>query len=280
MGENKRVIIASDIHYCDMGSYINQKVKRKWLKNDFKKAYKTNRYEALLLLGDYSLDHWVWGPQGCFINGGVSNAKLFKEHCLSDMAPKGVKVSMIPGNHEQYGNELWKELTGFTRSDSVVVGSVLFILLDTFAGNLDPTEHSDGTYTGSNVNEIKEIMAKHPDKKVVLCAHFFDMENESAEFKNLLSTENRILCLVCGHEHISKITSTGSDAGDKPILFDGHYARTTESNPLSCLYGYREIIINEDKITSKYIVPSHTYTIGKITFTNEYNEQNQIEIKF
>ena len=123
-------------------------------------------------------------------------------------------------------------------------------------------------------------MAKHPDKKVILCAHFFDMENESQEFKSLVANSEQIICLFCGHKHVSKIITTGEDAGNKPIIYTGHYCYSSDPNPLKCLMGYREVVIYNDKITSKYIIPSHTYNIEKVKFTNEYTEQDQIEIKF
>jgi Icc-related predicted phosphoesterase len=106
------------------------------------------------------------------------------------------------------------------------------------------------------------------------------MDAESEEFRELLRKEERILCLICGHVHNSRVLSTGEENGNKPILNTGHYSYSGERSPLRCLNGYRELTIEEDRITSKYIVPSHTYSIDGIRFTNEYAEQDEIEIKF
>ena len=74
---------------------------------------------------------------------------------------------------------------------------------------------TSGTYCGANVADIKELMARYPDKKVILCAHWFDMKLESEEFLELLRNEERILCLFCGHNHRSHIVSTGEENGKR-----------------------------------------------------------------
>ena len=283
MSENKRirVIIMSDIHYCADGFYgVDQKEKCERLCTDLEREYKNDAYSALLLLGDYSLDHWAWNTKGTYLTRGVSDTKTFREDCLDRMAPEGVARKMIAGNHEQYGEELWEKITGFCRKDYLVCGPVLFVLLDTFGGDLDPSEHSDGTYVGADVEYITELMARYPDKKVILCAHWFDMEKESEEFRALLSCEERIVCMFCGHNHISRIASSGESAGNKPIIYTGNYSYSGEKNPVRCLSGYREVIITDEGISSKYIVPSHTYTMEKMRFTTEYAEQDAIEVHF
>ena len=276
-----RIILMSDIHYCNEGWYgFTQEVKCRVLCADLEQEYAKDPYTALLLLGDYSLDHWAWLTKGTYLTRGVSDANAFKEHCLSRMAPEGCQVRMIAGNHEQYGAALWEKLTGFRREDHLVCGSVLFVLLDTFGGDLDPVVHSDGTYIGANVEKIKELMAQYPDKKVILCAHWFDMSKESEEFRRLLAKEVRIVCLFCGHNHLSSIAYTEADCGNKPIIFTGHYSYSGEKNAVRCLNGYREVVITEEGISSKYIMPSHTYTMENVKFTTEYTEQDRIEIAF
>ncbi len=281
MNKNTKVILISDIHYC-CADYFGrpQEEAARMLCNDLAAEYEKEPYNVLLLLGDYSLDHWAWQKKGTYISQGVSNTKLFAERYLDKLAPKGVNVRMIAGNHEQYGEELWHELTGHQRRDHIVIGDVLFILIDTFGANLDPTEHSDGTYCGANVADIKELMAKYPDKKVILCAHWFDINAESEEFCTLLRNEKRIICLFCGHKHKSHIVSTGAENGNKPIIYTGHYSYSGESDSIRCLPGYRVLEIDRDGIASKYVVHPHTYKIGNVRFSNEYAEHDIFELKF
>ena len=276
-----RVIIASDIHYCECGWYgMTREVVCDRMCEALENEYKNDPYEALLLLGDYSLDHWAWNTKGTYLTKGISNAKLFADKYIKRIAPEGVHVRMIAGNHEQYGDALWEELTGYTRRDHLVCGDILFILTDTYGGDLDPTEHSDGTYIGANMTDINELMARYPDKKVILCAHCFDVNSESEEFRELLRKEERILCLFCGHNHISRVASTGDENGNKPILYTGNYSYSGEGNPVRCLQGFRELVIDDEGISSKYIVPAATYTMGKVRFTTEYAEQDIFELKF
>lgn len=279
-GNRKRLILMSDIHYCNEWYGITPEIKRDMLCADLEREYEKDPYDALLLLGDYSLDHWLWNTKGSYLTQGISNTKRFAEDCLPRMAPQGVEVRMIAGNHEQYGEALWEDLTGFKRRDHLVCGSVLFILLDTFGADLDPTEHSDGTYIGANVSDIEDLMMRYPDKKVVLCAHWFDMGRESEEFRSLIAREDRIICMFCGHNHLSKCIPVGEEYGNKPIICTGHYSYSGEKNPIHCLNGYREVVITKDGISSKYIVPSHTYKMHSVRFTTEYAEQDEIEIKF
>ena len=46
---------------------------------------------------------------------------------------------MIAGNHEQYGDAKWREITGFPRSFTVECGNYVFILWDSYGADLDPT---------------------------------------------------------------------------------------------------------------------------------------------
>ena len=208
--EKTRIIIASDIHFCEEGWYgVSRDKKEVLLRADFQREYVKAPYEALLLLGDYSLDHWQWNTKGTWLTRGHSDTRLFAARCLPVMAPAGVAVRMVAGNHEQYGEALWQALTGgYSRRDHIVIGDILFVLSDTYGGDLDPDEHSDGTYIGADVAEIEALLARYPDKKVILCAHWFNMDRESEAFLALLRREARILCLVCGHNHTSRVAST------------------------------------------------------------------------
>lgn len=279
--KKSKVILMSDIHYrC--ANYFGRSPEEiaELLCEDLAAEYEKEPYDALLLLGDYSLDHWGWRTKGTYITKGISNAKIFAERYLERIVPDGVGVRMIAGNHEQYGEELWHELTGHWRRDHIVIGDILFILTDTFGADLDPTEHSDGTYSGANVADIKALMSNYPDKKVILCAHWFDMNRESQEFCELLRKEERVLCLFCGHNHQSCIQNTGENNGNKPILCTGHYSYSGEPNNIRCLPGYRVLEFDGVGLLSKYVVHPHTYQLDEVKFSNEYTEQDILELKF
>ena len=74
--KRKRIILASDLHYCESGFYgMSRDEIAENLCNDLKNEYSRDPYSALLLLGDYSLD-W-WGDQGTWQKEGFSDAVTF-----------------------------------------------------------------------------------------------------------------------------------------------------------------------------------------------------------
>lgn len=271
----------SDIHY-NCANYFGRdpEVAMECLSEDLGAEYEKAPYDALLLLGDYSLDHWAWQTKGTYLGAGVSNTKAFVEKYLPRLLKKGVEVRMIPGNHEQYGDELWNAFTGHKRQEHIVLGDILFILGDAYGADLDPIEHSDGTYVGADVEKIRALMAEYPDKKVILCAHWFDVTRESEDFRRLLCEEERILCLFCGHNHKSIIMNTGDGAGNKPILCTGHYSYSGEVNNILCPPGYRVLEFDESGLACKYVAHSHAYQIEGVSFTTEYAEINALYIPF
>jgi len=119
-----RVIIMSDIHYCESGWYgVSRDEKANELCADLKCEYERDPYSALLLLGDYSLDHWAWSTKGTYLTRGVSDTRLFRERYLDRLVPEGVEIRMIAGNHEQYGNELWQELQALSAGIILFAGT-------------------------------------------------------------------------------------------------------------------------------------------------------------
>ena len=236
--ENKRILIATDLHYCDKIWHDRTKYERmKLLCEVINAEYEKQPFDLMLCLGDYSLDFWAWETKGTYLNTpSVSDTANF----MKEVYPKfPVKPYMIPGNHEQYGNEKWKEITGFDRQYSIVYGDYVFLMCDTFAGNLDPTEHSDGTYTGIDTEFLKSALERHPDKKIILCAHdiLTDMENE--ELKQLIRENERILCAFAGHTHRSNTLILDEEWRNLPIFYCGDFSYSNNSDKPGCNSGFR-----------------------------------------
>lgn len=245
----KRVLIATDIHYCHfVHGGIPRDVRMKRLIDQINEEYEREPFECILMLGDYSLDHWAWQIKGSWLMEGKSNATEFvNKYCQDLPAP----CYMLAGNHEQYGEEKWREITGGAREHTVVVGDTLFILWDSYGADLDPDFHSDGTYTPPKVDEIRAIMDAHPDKKVILCSHYFK-PSDTDEEKALISDE-RIVCLVMGHTHSSKVLTLPESYGSKKILQAGAWIGMHAD--LGEVWGVRDIKLYDDRMTSDYIVP-------------------------
>jgi hypothetical protein len=182
---------------------------------------------------------------------------------------------MIAGNHEQYGHENWKRITGHERRVTVPYGNYLFIILDNFGGDLDPTDNSDGTYTPSDLAYIRAQMEAYPNTKVFLCAHDFNMEKETPEFCELLKREDRIICLFAGHTHRSDITDLGEACGHKCLIRDGQfsYSRDIENSR----WGWREVRFHDNgSVTTAYITPDSDMVLNGVMCHHDAGKQDEM----
>lgn len=281
--QKTRVLFVSDTHWCHIDWYgVTGEERMERLSAHIKEEYEKEPFGALIFLGDYSLDHWKWNVKGSYLAQGISYTKKFVDKCMPEFKKLGVPICMTAGNHEQYGEALWNEFTGCTRTDHVVVGDCLFIVLDTFGADLDPTEHSDGTYTPADMAFINELMAKYPDKKVVLCAHHFEPSRESEEFKTLVRENDRILCLTGGHTHLSNVVELGEEWGNKALLYTGNYSYCSGKvgAPMNSMWGFRDIIITDGELTSRYITPANTIVWEEQTVNHPYGYQDEYKRSF
>jgi UDP-2,3-diacylglucosamine pyrophosphatase LpxH len=250
--DKKRVLLLSDLHYCqeEYGG-ISRDEKAKRIVDFIRAEHEKFPFSAILFLGDYSLDHWAWKTMGSWLTEGKSYAKQFVQTYLQDLpAPH----FFLPGNHEQFGEEKWRELTGCCRSGEMVVGDFLFILWDSYGANLDPIEHSDGTYTPINVQKTRAIMERYPDKKVILCSHFF--VPTLSEEECALIRDERVVCLCMGHTHYTGVNMLAEEYGCKLVLQTGSWGGTGSSGRFP--WGGRELYLEDGCVTSSYIVPAQT----------------------
>ncbi len=277
----KRYLLASDIHQCHIEWYgVTTEERMDRFCRHIEEEYKKEPFEALLLLGDYSLDFWKWDIQGCYIKEGKSNTKIFADKVLRRLEKLGVKMAVTAGNHEQYGEKLWNEITGYNRRDCVVCDDCVFIVLDTYGADLDPTEHSDGTYCNADTAYIKKIADTYPNHKIILCAHYFDAENESDEFKTLVRENERILCLIHGHVHKSDVIELGEKFGNKALLCTGNYSYGEEKNgAVTPMWGFRDLILTDDTLISRYITPENDIALDGKTVHRPYGFQDEYTLE-
>lgn len=242
-----------------------------------KAEYAKEPFEALLLLGDYSLDHWGYQVKGSYIEKGISNTKRFVDEYLSQLKHLPIEIRMIAGNHEMYGEQLYFALTGYHREDVYVTGDWLFVLMDTFKGMLDPTEHCDGVYTGADVEFLKTQMEKYPDKKVIICSHYIEPWRDTEEFKRLLR-DDRVICLFAGHTHKSEIWHMEEEYGSKKTVFTGQYSELNKKLMTDSMWGFRELILTDDCLESSYITPENTVIINGTELRHPYGRQDTVVI--
>jgi len=276
----KRALIVSDTHYCHVDWYgVDSAERMRRLMRHINEEYEKDPFEVILFLGDLSLDHWRWQTKGCYLKEGRSRTGEFvKEFCpeLPD-----VPVYMIAGNHEQYGEEMWRSLTGCGRSAVVPFGDVLLVLYDSYCADLDPTEHSDGTYTPIPVAQIRAVMDAHPDKRIVLASHHFDIAKEGDEARELL-LDPRVLCLFCGHSHAANVTVLPEEWGEKRVIRTGNYSYYGKSDRdiLQYMWGFRDLYLDEGVLWSRYIVPENEVVLDGERVQVPAAYQNGVEIRF
>ena len=246
-----RILIASDIHYCQEeygGITRDEKLER--LMAQIEAEHAREPFAMTLMLGDYSLDHWGWHAKGSWPLRGKSFTADFLARCR-DRIP--APLYMLAGNHEQYGEEKWREITGGGREHVVDTDECLFILWDSFGGDLDPDFHSDGTYTPPKVAAIRAAMDEHPNKPVVLCSHWFAPCGSDEE--KALICDGRVKCLFVGHSHSSKVITLPEEYGSKKMIQAGGWGGI--NNESTEAWGIRDLYILEDKLISRYLVADH-----------------------
>lgn len=277
-----RVLLASDLHLCYQDAYgVPTADRMQKFVDDVKAEYKRSPFSAILLMGDYSLDHWKWGIKGDWLERGFSNTKRFVDQYLSQIKSLPVEIRMIAGNHEQFGEANWEKLTGgFHRQDFYVCGDYLFLLLDTYDAKLDPTEHTDGPYRGIyDTTFIREKIAQYPDKKVIICSHYLDLntetENQHSDFLKMVS-DGRFVCAFAGHTHKSDIW-TWEKYGNFKEIFTGNYWQN-ESTPYEPMWGFREVLLFEDRIESSYITPESLVFRSGEPYRHPYEKRDAITV--
>jgi len=270
-----RVLVTSDLHYTVLARYysMNRDTRLQYWLDGILAEHERDPFDLIVILGDVSLDYWGWN------NGGVhqrfpdvSETKSFVEKYLPKL-PEGVPVFVLPGNHELYSNDEWKEITGNNRNESFVLGDNLFIMPDSYGGVVDPEYVGNGVndapYTPVDVDFINEVIDSNPDcKNIFLMSHYFDFQKESDEFRQLLKDEKRIVGLFAGHSHDENVRKL-NDYGyiDLTIAQTGNFASNDSSTVENFNWGFRDIKITPKRIYSTYITPECKYTVNSVEYT-------------
>ena len=250
-----RVLLASDIHNNNQLNWygVSNEKRMEMFVSAVNAEHEKQPFDLILLLGDYSLDFWVHG--GSVLNNGQSNTEDFVKNIASKF-PADVPVFYLPGNHEQYGNKAWKKITGNDRFGTVVLGDNVFVMLDPFAGNLDPTGNSDGTYTGIDMACLEEQFDSYPNANFYICAHYINQNSEMAKLQKLTAEHDNIVGFFMGHDHKTTVIQLGNSCQNKTIAQLGNFAygKGGSSDTENYYWGFRDLVITPDRAVSRYIV--------------------------
>ena len=249
--EAKRLLLVTDIHSCHIKWHELENGERMTLLcKALNEEHKKQPYDAILSLGDYSLDFWGWNNGGSYLKDPpVSNTEEFVKKYVSQMP---TNFYIIPGNHEQYGNETWRKIVGTPREYVVVYGDYVFVMLDTFAGNLDPKEHHDGVYTGVNTSLLSAVIKDYPDKKIILCAHDISLPSESEKLREMILEHKQIICAFVGHTHKDNTLILPDSWRHLPVFYCGDFSYSGKDGGAKN-WGYRVLDLSNAAISTEYV---------------------------
>ena len=266
-----RVVFSSDIHYTALvDCYSTDKDARMkhWVDCIIAENEK-DPIDLLVINGDVSLDYLSTDSFSGLIEGIVDSesdmTEAFIGTYLTQVKKAGIDVWVMPGNHESYTDDDWKDLTGNARQGSMVVDNNLFIFLDNYNSSLGTDTSSDSTYTATSTQQVTDAMDANPDLDVYLIAHYFDTaeddtkDSSGADIDTNLQTlltgtyGDRIKGLFAGHSHEANIRQLDSTWGSKVIAQTGNFSYYFEAANNKPFWGFRELIITEDSAYSQYI---------------------------
>ena len=108
----------------------------------------------------------------------------------------------------------------------------------------------------------------------MLCSHHFDPRYETEEGRALVQ-DPRIVCLFAGHVHLSRAV----DFFGKKLIWTGNYSYSSEKDPLASMWGFREAILSDSGIVSRYITPENRIELDGREITVPYGTQDEITIQ-
>ena len=236
-----RILLTSDIHCTDLDDWYgmsNDDRMQKWVDAVLDQHAK-RPFDLILIVGDISLDfHCDITPY----EKGYSSAQYFVEHYLSQL-PKDVPLRLIAGNHEfGYPNEEWKTITGHERQSYAIVGNQLFILLDSFQGELAP----------DRLRFTQHLLEQFPTHDVWIISHFFELPMADDAFGKLIASTPRIKGLFMGHTHRCGVIPLGEGFGNKTVVQLGNFS-FTRGDYQTEFWGLRDLLIYPDRAISRYL---------------------------
>lgn len=261
-----RILLTSDIHCTDLDEWYgvsNDDRMQKWV-NAVLREHAKRPFDLILIVGDISLDfHCDITPY----EKGYSSAQYFVERYLSQL-PKDVPLRLIAGNHEfGYTNEEWQAITGHRRASYATVGNQLFILLDSFSGELAP----------SNLRFTLDLLEQFPTHDVWIISHYFELPLQDDAFRRLIADTPRIKGLFMGHTHRCGIIPLGEELGNKTVAQLGNFS-FTRGDFQTEFWGFRDLLIYPHKAICRYLQQESdvvirgkpTHIEGQISHIGEY----------
>lgn len=298
----KRILLVSDMHYTTELTYsdlkkiypdsntsaaagrtfgMTQREKVEKIYEDIIRENGRKPLDAVLVLGDLSVDDYD------FRNLPINYCMQFKKECL-DRLPCDYYV--LPGNHDSYPNDEWRNIFGTDREFVCEVGDAVFIMADTFCGY--PAKAASGAgLTMMNEEFIMACLEKFRGRKIFICAHHIDARSEgnptlSPALRDIIKENEDIVFLFRGHTHHSEVIDLGTAFGGKRLVDIGGYGYCGikmdygwEFNiyDFKWAWGYQVLEIYDDKILTYHVTTDNTYNAKNGVFEVSESVSDTVE---
>ena len=245
---------------------------------DITKFAEREKIEGVLVLGDLGTDDYGYR------NLSENYVQKFKDEVMAKFP--GVSYA-LPGNHDSYPNDMWKDVFGYDRQYSVKIGDAAFIMLDTYA-DFSEVDASGSNYSSIDVEWLEKELEKYPTEKIFLCCHFLDNQETNYKLNKILSENERIVCIFRGHTHLNEILIC-DDLNDEFLIDLGGYAYMGEKTDAGYDYsvydnawawGFGVLEWNDTEAHYYHVKFDRTYTGSNGTFNFAGALEDNITIKF
>ena len=299
MEYNNRIVLISDMHYTtqELPSELKQiypeskasvaagntlghtqKEKLDCIIDDVKAFTDKQNIDGILVLGDLSIDDYR------FRNLPENYCQKFKEDCMSQFSQP---TYAIPGNHDSYPDDMWRDVFGYGRQYSFKLKDAAFIMLDTF--NDCPAHTASGSkYTGIDMEFLRAELKKYESERIFICSHFFRVSEYPDEFIEILNTNPRIVCLFDAHTHKNRIFH--DERIKQPKINIGGYGYQGEKREDGKWYfdryddawawGYEVLEWNDTVAHVYHVKPARRYVGCNGVFEHPYTIENELTMYF
>lgn len=286
-----RIILLSDVHYMpneskteyeilhpgaiapdeagDMLGYT-QTERMQIILDDVNAFMETDTVEAILTLGDLSTDGYGYR------NLAENYVKKYKQEVMNQFS---CEAYALPGNHDSYPNAKWNEIFGYNRQYSVKIGDAAFIMLDAFDDA--PMGKQEGSkYTGIDMEWLEQELEKYPTEQIFICAHYIDTEENDTEFQELLSENDRIVCMFMGHTHGNEVFQAENLDERYVVNVSGYACMNGETYDDAMAWGFGVLEWNDTEAHYYHVKYPRTYSESNGTINFVGATEDEITMKF
>jgi predicted phosphodiesterase len=240
-----------------------QRQKAEKVYQDICRENQRQKLDAVFVLGDLSID------DAPFRNLPWNFCRKFKELCMD---PLPCPSYAIPGNHDSYSNEDWRQIFGCNRQFAVEINDSVFILADTFA-QLPATGASGSGYSPLDEVFLRDCLAQYRGKRIFLCAHYLDTNTEnnitfSPALRKCIRDNQDLICMFRAHTHVNCVIDMAAPFGSKKIIDIGGYGYDGQLingkwdfnifDP-QWAWGYQILEIYDDRVRTYHVKPAMHY---------------------